>query len=189
MIISNIIAVKGSAYLIEKYSYRMMGLSFAIATFIVMYVTPIFVKERVKVTKEHKGLGIFNAVIITLKNKQFLIYVMALFLFWLGWYVIANGFPYIVKIVLNRSEGDVGNFLAIVIISSLIYLPLIRILAPKLGKKFMFSTAMFVAALVFAIVFFVGIIPLSTLLIYTVLALMGFPFSCILHCNKLLLPI
>jgi len=106
--------------------------------------------------------SVYQSLLSTLKNKQFLIFSLALVLFSLGFNLLNALLPFFVKFIVIQQEGTVAVFSGLVLVSMLLALPLQAYLSKRLGKKKIYAYSMLILSLVFPLLFLVGIIPIPS---------------------------
>ncbi|MBI2040308.1 MFS transporter [Candidatus Microgenomates bacterium] len=173
------IGLVGSALLIQRFGFLAMGASLGIIGLIAFWIAILGIRKKIdKILLERKivkNLNLYQALIATLRNKQFLVFSFAFILFSLGLNLLTALVPFYTTIVLNLSEGWVALFMGILLTSMVISLPAHNLLAKIYGKKWAYSRSMFTLSLLFPLLAFVGLIPLTTPIIQTfiLVALIG----------------
>mmetsp|Transcript_62263 Transcript_62263/g.181891 ORF Transcript_62263/g.181891 Transcript_62263/m.181891 type:complete len:573 (-) Transcript_62263:13-1731(-) len=143
-----------------------------------MYVPVLAIDERRYSKSEPSQIGIIAALRHCIQNPHFRPYVAADFSYWFGTAIISTGMPYYLT-VLARLESK--YLLAVIgtlaVLSFLFYYPTNR-LASRFGKKRIVMVSLGILALVFALIFFVGWLPLPAFVqIFAVGALASFPLA------------
>jgi len=92
----------------------------------------------------------------TLTNKNFLLFIVADFSYFIGVTIITSGLLYFVTVLLGLPES-IGNKLMItMILVSFIFYPVVNHLAARIGKKPIVIVSLLILALVFAGIYFLG---------------------------------
>lgn len=180
MIAGNAIGMKGSSMLVEKFSFRTMGLVCGLACVLCWYLSISFVREKKFEMSDYRKFSILQAVATTFKNKPFLIFLYSFFSFQLGFNILTGGMPYIVKVILGQPKGAVGSIFIVCFASVLLFVPIVSWLSNRYGKKKVLSLSIFLIALFLSFTYFLGKIdvPFSVMTqIYVLMAFMGFPIA------------
>lgn len=138
-------AMLGAAFFIEEFGFQAMAL-FAGAVALVSFVPPLLtVREGPRVGRETFPLK--EALVLTLKNRVFLPYILSLPFFWFGFNFVLMGIPYITTVQIGLSEAGVGTALMLALLVALLSFPLVRRLALLRGKKYTFSATMLLSSI------------------------------------------
>lgn len=153
----------GSSLLIQNFGFQIMGLILGLVALVSFWISVIGIRKKLdKIPLERKivnNLNLLQALNATLKNKQFLIFSLALVLFSLGFNMLNALLPFYIKVILKGQEGLVALFSGIVLGSMVLALPIQTKLSEKFGKKKVYAYSMLALGLVFPLLFIVGIIP------------------------------
>lgn len=114
----------------------------------------------------------------TLRNKNFLLFIVADFSYFIAITIITSGLMYYVTVLLQLPES-IGNRLMItMVLVSLLFYPVINKLVERTGKKRPVVWSFTFLALVFLIISFLGKIPLSPeFQIYALVILVAVPLA------------
>jgi len=188
-VIGAAIGLVGSSILIQNFGFKAMGIVLGLATLVSFWVSILGIKNRL-LSFRHSGnpaqrghpespilvrdsgqarMTIYQSLLSTLKNKQFLIFSLALVLFSMGFNLLNALLPFFVKFIIKQPEGMVAVFSGLVLVSMLIVLPLQTHLSKKFGKKKIYSYSMLALSLIFPLLFLVGIIPVASAFWQTVI--------------------
>jgi len=161
----------GSSILIQNYGFPAMGLILGILALVSFWVSILGIRKRLDqpTTHTHNPPNFYQALLITLRNKQFIVFSLAFILFSLGFNMLNALLPFYVKAILQKPEGMVGLFSALVLVSMVIALPIQTKLSSRYGKKKVYACSMLVLGLIFPLLAIVGFIPLADSFIQTII--------------------
>lgn len=166
----------GSAILIQNFGFQVMGLILGLIALAAFWVSILGIRKRLKIHLPTPGVAprgvaprfnFYQALAATLKNQQFLIFSIALILFSLGFNMLNALLPFYVKIILKGPEGLVALFSGIVLVSMLAALPIQTLLSRRFGKKKIYAYSMLALALIFPLLFTVGLLPINPIVLTT----------------------
>jgi glycoside/pentoside/hexuronide:cation symporter, GPH family len=101
------------------------------------------------------------ALVHTLKNKNFVLFLVADFAYFISITIITSGLLYLVTVLLKLQE-TIGNKLMIsLVLISFIFYPITNTLSKRLGKKKLVILSLLILAMVFLGVYFLGKLPFS----------------------------
>jgi GPH family glycoside/pentoside/hexuronide:cation symporter len=132
-----------------------VGLLAGIAT-LLMYVPVLTIDEKTYCDSIPSNVPLLPALKATLQNRNFIFYVLADFAYFMGLTLIQTGLLYYVTVLLLQEEALVGSLLAITVLLSFVFYPLVNLLARRIGKKILISGSFFFMSLIFLFVFFSG---------------------------------
>lgn len=187
MSVGNIIGIAavgvGIPILISRFGYKIMGLIVAGLGLITLYTPTLGISEEERWKKgesgEARGLIFKDALKKTLKNKPFLIFLVAEFAYFSVWNTLLMISPYIVTVLMQQPESMVSAIMGVALLSTLISLPIVRKLSEKWGKKKLFLIALGLSAIdmpLFSMIGLYNIIPPLYLAI-AASVLLGFPLA------------
>lgn len=144
---------------------RMTAFQLAIATlaaiaFVLMLVPPLFIDERRYCRSRPSSVPLLPAIRQTFGNPYFRYYVTADFAYFTALTIISTGLLYYVTVLLGLAEALVGTLLAVMIVTSLVFYPLVNLLARKVGKKALVVLSFLAMSLVFLAITMLGRLPL-----------------------------
>lgn len=169
-VIGAAIGLVGSSILIQNFGFKAMGIVLGLATLVSFWISILGIKKRL-LSFTHSGnpaqrghpesarMTVYKSLLSTLKNKQFLIFSLALVLFSLGFNLLNALLPFFVKFIVREKEGLVAIFSGLVLGSMILALPIQTLLSKKFGKKKIYAYSMLILSLFFPLLFLVGIIP------------------------------
>ena len=134
-------------------------------------------EKRYVVIRHASHLSILEAIKNTFKQSNFKYYLISDFSFYMALSIISSGLLFFIDaLYLKESLG--GLLMLIMVLGSLLFYPLINYLSKKIGKKplVLFSFAVF--SVIFAIIYFLGKMPISgKAQIYIMVSLASFPLA------------
>lgn len=147
-VIGVIIAEAGSGLIISTYGFKVMGITLGIVSLLTILLTPYFVYEKNK-ELDH-SFSIFASLKLTLKNKNFLIYLFFYITIWFGINSLTIAMPYITEILLQKSAETSGLMIGSAFIFALIFSPFI----PRITNMFTKKAIMLLTAGLFSLLLF-----------------------------------
>ena len=144
---------------------RMTAIQYAIVTlaslsFLLMLVPTFFIDERRYSRSEPTSVPLLPALRQTFRNPNFIYYVVADFSYFMGLTIINTGLLFYVTVLLGLPEALVGNLLAIMVIVSFLFYPLVNVLARRVGKKLLVVISFLFMSAIFLAIYFLGRLPL-----------------------------
>lgn len=128
----------------------------AILAALFMAVTAFAIDEKKYSSGTHSAVPIRTALKQTLSNRNFLLFIVADFSYFIGVTIISSGLLYFVTVLLHLPES-IGNKLMItMILVSFIFYPIVNTLSARIGKKWIVIVSLLILALVFAGIYFLG---------------------------------
>lgn len=139
---------------ITSLQYTVALLSGLAAVF--MLITVIAIREKDYGLAKPSTVPIRMALKQALRNRNFLLFLVADFSYFIAITIITSGLMYFVKVLLKLDE-DMGNkFMILMVLVSFIFYPVVNYLARRMGKKIIVSVSMCLLALVFLGIYFLG---------------------------------
>ncbi len=160
-------------------SFQIAIIILSILATIFMYIPVLSINEKEYCESIPSEIPLLKAIRSTFKNQNFIYYVIADFSYFMGLTIINSGILYYITVLLLQEEALVGNLLAIMVIVSFLFYPLVNFLAKKLGKKIFVILSFFMMAIIFFGIYFLGRIPLIPNLAqaYLLILLYSLPLS------------
>lgn len=106
------------------------------------------------------NLPMMEALRRTFRNSYFRYYVVADFSYFMGLTIIQTGLLYYITVLLQLEESLVAALLALMVLSSFLFYPLVNFLAKKYNKKILVVGSFFWMSVVFLGIYFLGWFPL-----------------------------
>jgi GPH family glycoside/pentoside/hexuronide:cation symporter len=153
-------------------------LSMSLLAAISMLIPVLAINEKKYCINYPSAIPIKRALLQTLGNKNFRLFLVADFSYFTAITIITSGLMYYVTVLLDLPES-IGNKLMItMVIVSFVFYPLINFLAQKRGKKILVVFSFGLLSLVFLGIFFLGKIVLNAKVqIYSLIVFAAIPFA------------
>jgi glycoside/pentoside/hexuronide:cation symporter, GPH family len=146
-----VLAVVVSPQLIERLGFAGMGLTLAAIAGVSLYVMLFGLWRRGTLQRtvpaEETRIGLRDSIRISLSHRPFLALAMSFVLFSLGYNMLIGLMPYYVTVIHGASEGDVTLYLAGVIATVLVALPVMGWAASRAGKRVVYAACMLAVGL------------------------------------------
>ncbi len=158
--------------------FRIAIIVIVVIACVLMFIPVFVVDEKRYCNPVVTKINIFSSVKTALSNRQFLIFMIADSSFFITLAIISSGILYYVKVLLGLPEEKASLFLAIMIILSLAFYPVVVNLVKKLGKKklIIFSFIIF-AGLFFSVIFMGKINIPPEVFLYSLAVIAAFPVA------------
>ncbi len=151
---------------------------FAGVSFVLMMMPVLFINENKYSKGGTSNEGSFQALVGTFANKDFLVFALSDFMYWLALTFIQTGISYYVTILLGLKKEFASQLLLVLFVLSFVFYVPINFIAKKLGKKRLVTIAFFVFAVVFVTVSLLGILPIPPRVqAYLMIVLAAFPLA------------
>jgi glycoside/pentoside/hexuronide:cation symporter, GPH family len=159
------------------------GYQFAVGTLAVvavvfMYVPVFALDERRYANARPTSTPLAEAIRATFSNVDFRRFVASDFAYFTGFAIIQTGLLFYVTVLLGQEEALAGTLLAVLVIVSFLFYPLVNILARKLGKKPLMVAAFVWMAMVLMGIPFLGLLALDPVAqAYVLILLLSVPIA------------
>lgn len=150
----------------------------AILGAVCMLIPVLAIDERKYGQKKPHAVPMRQALRETLTNKNFLLFIVADFSYFIGVTIITSGLLYFVTVLLQLPES-IGNKLMItMVLVSFLFYPITNYLARKVGKKIIVVVSLFLLSGIFLGIYFLGKSSIDpTVQIYSLIALAAIPLA------------
>lgn len=150
----------------------------ALLAAVFMLITTLAINEKKYCANVPSAVPLRKALMQTLANKNFLLFIVADFSYFLAVTIITSGLMYFVTVLLQLPE-TIGNFLMMMmVLISFIFYPLINYLAKKTGKKIMVVFSLMLLSFIFLGIYFLGKVSINAeLQIYVLIAFAAIPLA------------
>ena len=135
----------------------------ALLALIFLFIPILTIDERRYSTGQPNKQPLPQALRQTFRNTNFFFYVVADFSYFMAIALVNTGLLYYVTVLLKLDSELVSLLLAVMIIVSFLFYPLVNLLARRLGKKRLVVTAFVVMSVIFVGIYFLGRGTISTL--------------------------
>jgi len=145
---------------------------------ICMLITVFAIDEKKYCVGQPSAVPMKDALKQTLTNRNFLLFVVADFSYFISVTLITSGLMYFVTVLLGLKE-NVGNTLMMtMVVVSFIFYPIVNYLSPKIGKKAIVLISLLILGLVFLGIYFLGKPAIGPeIQIYTLIAIVAIPVA------------
>jgi glycoside/pentoside/hexuronide:cation symporter, GPH family len=119
-------------------------------------VTVFAIDERKYCVAQPSSVPLRKALTATLSNRNFLLFIVADFSYFISITIITSGLLYFVTVLLGLKE-TLGNTLMItMVLVSFVFYPIVNILAKKFGKKIIVIFSLMLLSIIFLGIYFLG---------------------------------
>ncbi|MCO5949756.1 MFS transporter [Mucilaginibacter flavidus] len=142
-------------------------------------LVPIFAIDEKRYSESKPShLPIIQAVRKTFSQRNFKYYLISDFSFYMALSIISSGLLFFITVLLHLPESMGGLLMGIMVMVSLLFYPLINYLSKKKGKKPIVLFSFALLSLIFAMIFFLGKIPLPPKVqVYSLVICASFPLA------------
>jgi GPH family glycoside/pentoside/hexuronide:cation symporter len=161
---------------ITAVQYTIWGLS--LLGGIIMLIPVFTIDEKKYCDSKPSHLPIWPALQQTFRNTNFKYYLISDFSYYMALSIISSGLLYFVTVLLGLPASEGGKLMGTMVLVSLLFYPLVNILARRIGKKplVLFSFALLSA--IFIAIYFLGRLPASPRTqIYVLVICASFPLA------------
>ncbi len=174
------IASLGGGPIIEAFGYPVMGITIGAVVLASFWISLFGIKERHRSESDLKvRLSLFGAILKTVKNKQFLAFVVAVICFQVGLQIIMMTLPFFVTSILGQSKAQVAVYQGTFVVVMFIAVPLWVKVGSKLGKRKSQLISLFLLAVLSPFFFLTGYLPViaPTIQVIIFFALFAIPVA------------
>lgn len=132
--------------------------SLSLIACILMLIPTFFIDERKLKQVESNNENAFESLKTTFRNKDFRTFVYSDVLYFTALTIFQTGLPFFVVSLMNLEESHSATLFVLMTALSLLWYPLVNILAPKVGKKKMVMAAFIIFAFDYILTALSGII-------------------------------
>lgn len=143
-----------------------------------MLIPVLAIDERKYGSKKPHAVPMREALRETLTNRNFLLFVVADFSYFISVTLITSGLLYFVKVLLQLPESLGNKLMITMVLVSFLFYPITNILARKIGKKKIVLASLLLLSGIFLGVYFLGRSDLDPYVqIFGLIALAAIPFA------------
>ncbi len=164
-------------------TYRLYALQYAIVLIallggIAMCITAWFINEKDYCTPNPVAIPLKKALRQTLTNKNFILFIVADFSYFIGVTIITSGLLYFVTVLLKLPESLGNKLMITMVLISFIFYPIINYLAKTIGKKVIVIVALLLLSITFLGIYFLGKADINPeTQIYALIAIASIPLA------------
>ncbi len=150
----------------------------ALLAAVFMLITVLAINEKKYCVGKPSAIPMKKALKQTLTNKNFLLFIVADFSYFIGVTIITSGLLYFVTVLLQLPES-IGNKLMItMVLTSFLFYPVVNYLAKKVGKKIIVIISLLLLSFVFLGIYFLGKTTINAQVqIYFLIAFAAIPLA------------
>lgn len=144
----------------------------------IMLIPVLAIDEKRYSAGKPSHLPIWPAIRQTFANPNFRYYLISDFSYYMALSIISSGLLYFVTVLLGLPESEGGMMMATMVLVSLVFYPLINLLAARWGMKPVVLCSFALLSAIFIGVYFLGKLPASPhVQIYTLIICAAFPLA------------
>lgn len=153
-------------------------LSLALLAALFMLVTVLVIDERRWCRNQPATVPLRIALRQTLRNRNFLLFLVADFSYFIAVTIITSGLLFFVTVLLGLEESIGNRLMMVLVLVSFLFYPLINLLVKRTGKKPIVLISLFLLGITFLGIFFLGKPELpAELQIYALIAFAAIPLA------------
>jgi GPH family glycoside/pentoside/hexuronide:cation symporter len=162
---------------------RISALQISVAGMIIlaascMVIPVLFINEKKYSRSLPSAVPLKKALLQTLVNKNFLLFIVADFSYFIAITIITSGLIYYVTVLLLLPESTGNKLMITMVLVSFLFYPVVNYLAAKTGKKIIIIVSLILLSLVFLGVWFLGKPDFSPLVqIYSLVIFAAIPLA------------
>jgi len=127
-----------------------------------MMMIPVFaINEKLYSDSKPSHLPLLPAIKQTFANPNFKYYLISDFSYYMALSIISSGLLYFVTVLLGLPATKGGELMGVMVLTSLVFYPLIIYLSKRIGKKPIVIFSFALLSLIFVAIFFLGKFPIS----------------------------
>jgi glycoside/pentoside/hexuronide:cation symporter, GPH family len=150
----------------------------ALLAAVFMLITVLTIDEKKYCVSVPSAVPLKSALLQTLRNKNFLLFIVADFSYFIAVTIITSGLMYFVTVLLFLEESIGNKLMMTMVLVSFLFYPIINFLAKKIGKKIIVIVSLGLLSLVFLGIYFLGKADVNPLLqIYSLIAFAAIPLA------------
>ncbi|QKJ31920.1 MFS transporter [Mucilaginibacter mali] len=145
---------------------------------LMMLIPVLTINERQYSDSKPSHLPLLPAIKKTFSNRNFKYYLISDFSYYMALSIISSGLMYFVTVLLKLHETQGGIMMGVMVLTSLLFYPLIIYLSKTIGKKPIVMFSFGLLSLIFATIFFLGKFPVSAKVqLYALALAASFPLA------------
>ncbi|MBS1638208.1 MAG: MFS transporter [Bacteroidetes bacterium] len=151
---------------------------FAMLAAVFMAITVFAIDEKKYGVGKPSAIPMRQALRQTLTNKNFLLFIVADFSYFISITIITSGLMYFITVLLGLKES-IGNRLMItMVLVSFIFYPVVNFLAKRIGKKIIILFSQLLLACIFLGIYFLGKVSIDpNIQIYLLIGFAAIPLA------------
>ena len=164
-------------------SSRLDALQYAVIAFalmgaIALLITVLAIDEKKYCTALPHSIPLKKALGHTLRNRNFLLFIVADFSYFIAVTIITSGLLYFITVLLQLPESLGNKLMITMVLVSFIFYPVVNYLAKKIGKKKIVVVSLMLLSGIFLGIYFLGKFPFDpSKQIYILIGLAAIPLA------------
>jgi GPH family glycoside/pentoside/hexuronide:cation symporter len=152
-----VIAAGMAGFLIDGFGFIQTALIYAAFILPLLYIPFLILREQPgRQIEESQRFGFLESLVITLKNRAFLILSATGLFFWMATTFLMVVMPYIVTEICLLNVSDAPYFYLAAVVSLLACFPAVNWLASRFGKWIVFAASLLASAIVLPLLMLIG---------------------------------
>ena len=152
-----VIAAGMAGFLIDGFGFIQTALIYAAFILPLLYIPFLILREQPgRQIEESQRFGFLESLVITLKNRAFLILSATGLFFWMATTFLMVVMPYIVTEICLLNVSDAPYFYLAAVVSLLACFPAVNWLASRFGKWAVFAASLLASAIVLPLLMLIG---------------------------------
>jgi GPH family glycoside/pentoside/hexuronide:cation symporter len=145
---------------------------------VALAATVFAIDEKKYCVGQPSAVPLMKALRDTMRNKNFRLFIVADFSYFIAITIITSGLLYFLKVLLGLHESMGNRLMITMVLVSFIFYPVVNILAKKFGKKILVICSLLLLSLIFLGIYFLGknSIP-PEVQIYTLIGFASIPLA------------
>lgn len=135
--------------------------SFVTLAGIALLIPVLAIDEKTYSTAVPHSVPLMQALRQTLRNRNFLLFIVADFSYFIAVTLITSGLLYFLKVLLQLPEALGNKLMMTMVLVSFIFYPIINLLVKKTGKKQIVFISLLLLSVIFLGIYFLGKFPLG----------------------------
>jgi GPH family glycoside/pentoside/hexuronide:cation symporter len=161
---------------ITALQYTVFILAFLGAIFLA--VTVFAIDEKKYCIGAPSSIPLKQALRETLRNKNFLLFIVADFSFFIAVTIITSGLLYFVTVLLGLHESLGNKLMITMVLVSFLFYPIVNYLAKKVGKKILVLISLLLLSVIFLGIYFLGKVSFAPeIQIYALIGFAAIPLA------------
>lgn len=163
--------------------YRLQALQYAVLAIsifsaLAMLITVLAIDEKKYSSSKPSSVPLKTSLRQTFKNKNFQLFIVADFSYFIAITIITSGLLYFVTVLLQLPESLGNKLMITMVLVSFMFYPIVNFLAKKIGKKIIVITSLALLSLIFLGIYFLGKFSFGAeVQIYSLIAFASIPLA------------
>ncbi len=132
---------------------------FSVVSVVALLLPVLAIPERNHAREATSGVGSFTAMVRTLKDRNFVVFLVSQFFYWIALTFIQTGIAYIAVTLLGLDKSFASLAMTVLFVTSFVFYVPVNVAARRYGKKPMLAAAFVLLSLGYVFTFFAGWYP------------------------------